>query len=144
MFVLARVGRCDPNRARSHLKTYTVFCSLFVRFSGKVTDYAMNISTETSHSSRFLTSLYSNCARTVAVVPQDLPPENGRREKNDGESDFGALVYIVVVLVFYSAGSCMLLLLWCSFLFFVMLSLYMHLVLRCWLFCVHGFVYVVL
>lgn len=52
-----------------------------------------------------LPTLYPNCIEPpVEAVQRDVPTGKGRRELADGESDFGALVYIVVVLVFYSAG----------------------------------------
>ncbi|CAG5119837.1 unnamed protein product [Candidula unifasciata] len=55
---------------------------------------------------RLLPTLYPDCVEPVVQsVPKDVPTGKGRRgDLAEGESDFGALVYIVVVLVFYSAG----------------------------------------
>ncbi|KAH9491723.1 hypothetical protein Btru_030014 [Bulinus truncatus] len=53
---------------------------------------------------RLLTAFYPICDRTVTTVQSDIHSNKSRRTAHDAESDFGALVYIVVVLVFYSAG----------------------------------------
>uniref|UniRef100_A0A0B6YVG5 Uncharacterized protein n=1 Tax=Arion vulgaris TaxID=1028688 RepID=A0A0B6YVG5_9EUPU len=65
-----------------------------------------NMTSSTTQPSQLLAAIYPNCLRVVEAVKNDIPAPSrkSRREMADGESDFGALVYIVVVLVFYSAG----------------------------------------
>ncbi|CAG5126383.1 unnamed protein product [Candidula unifasciata] len=53
---------------------------------------------------KLLTALYPTCVREATAVQNVVPSRKGRHDVSDDQSDFGALVYIVVVLVFYSAG----------------------------------------
>ncbi|XP_055886525.1 uncharacterized protein LOC129926448 [Biomphalaria glabrata] len=66
----------------------------------------MNFSTEPPQPVQLLSALYPpSCERAVTSVQTNVHLNNkSRRPIHDEESDFGALVYIVVVLVFYSAG----------------------------------------
>lgn len=65
----------------------------------------MNLTTATSQPARLLATLHPSCVRAVNTVQSSHPSGKSRHYMAEGESDFGALVYIVVVLVFYSAGT---------------------------------------
>ncbi|XP_059146833.1 uncharacterized protein LOC131934741 [Physella acuta] len=54
---------------------------------------------------QLMTALLPSCVKVINSVQKEVRHSGkARRENTDAESDFGALVYIVVVLVFYSTG----------------------------------------